>query len=205
MSCSAAADSGLAPPFSDLAAEYAELIRQEWGQADLMGLGCGGAIAQYIGLDHPDSVESLVLVMSGAKLRTAGRDIALRWLGLVQTGAWALLREELLRCAPDISQRLTGAGRRLQGVQGQPPEPVDAQDFVTVLSALLAHDTSLRLPSLLPRTLVVGGGRDLFCPEAAVRDLAGAIPRSTLVIHAPTAAARPSSSTWGCRTMCSPF
>src|SRR5918998_1747430 len=168
----------------DLADEYAALIRQEWGHADVMGLACGGAIAQHLALDHPESVESLILVMSGPKLGPAGRDLGLRWLGLAQTGAWALLREELLRAAldGDTSERLARAYRLLPG-EGRPPDPVDAQDFVTVLSSLLNQDTSLRLPGLSPRTLIVGSGQDPFYPEAALRDLAGAIPHSTLIIH----------------------
>jgi pimeloyl-ACP methyl ester carboxylesterase len=177
---------GLSPDTTlrDLADEYAALIRHEWGKADLMGLSSGGAIAQHIGLDHPESVHSLILVMSGAKLAAGGRDIGLRWLGLAQTGAWALLREELLRSAldGDTSERLARAYRLVPG-EGRPPDPVDAQDFVTILSSLLNQDTSLRLPGLSLRTLVVGSGQDLFYPETALRDLAGAIPRSTLIIH----------------------
>ena len=46
--------------------------RAGMGPGRLMGLSCGGAIAQHIGLDHPESVESLILVMSGAKLGTGG-------------------------------------------------------------------------------------------------------------------------------------
>jgi len=168
----------------DLADAYAALIRHEWGRADVMGLSCGGAVAQHIGLDHPESVKSLVLVMSGAKLGRGGRDLALRWLGLAQTSEWALLREELLRSAldQDTSDRVTRAYRLLPR-EGRPPDPVDAQDFVTVLSSLLTQDTSLRLPGLSTRTLIVGCGQDPFYSEAALRDLAVAIPRSTLVIH----------------------
>ena len=106
-----------------------------------------------------------------------GRDFGLRWLGLAHTGEWALLREELLRSAldGDISDRPTRVDRLVSG-EGRPPDPVDAQDFVTVLSSLLTQDTSLRLPGLSTRTLIVGSGQDLFYPDAALRDLADAIP-----------------------------
>jgi pimeloyl-ACP methyl ester carboxylesterase len=168
----------------DLAEEYAALIREEWGQVDLMGLSCGGAIAQHIGLDHPEAVGSLILVRSGAKLGTAGRDLGLRWLGLVQTGEWALLREELRRSALD-GETPQGPAKayRMSPEDGRPPDPVDTQDFITVLSSLLAQDTSLCLSGLSLPTLVIGDGQDQFYPEAALRDLAGAIPRSTLVLQ----------------------
>ena len=167
----------------DLADEYAELIRQEWGQADLMGFSSGGAIAQHVALDHPESVQSLILVISGAKLGSAGRDTCLRWLGLVQAGQWAQLREELFRSAfdGDLSGRLTKAYSRLPG-EARPPEPIDAQDFVTILTALVSEDTSLRLPSLATPTLIIGGGQDPFYPEGALREMAGAIPRATLLM-----------------------
>ena len=81
----------------------------------------------------------------------------------------------------DVSDRPLRVERLVSG-EGRPPDPVDAQDFVTVLSSLLTQNTSLRLPGLSPRTLVVGSGQDLFYPEAALRDLAEAIPRSTLIL-----------------------
>ena len=101
----------------DLADEYAEVIRQEWGQADLMGFSRGGAIAQHVALDHPESVQSLSHVISGAKLESVGRDSCIRWLGLVQAGRWAQLRGELVRSAidGDVSGRLTEAYSRLPG------------------------------------------------------------------------------------------
>ena len=168
----------------DLADEYAELIRREWGQADLMGFFSGGAIAQHVALDHPESVQSLILLISGAKLGLTGRDTCLRWLGLVQAGQWAQLREELLRsaCDGDVSGRRTEASSRPPG-EARPADPVDAQDFVTVLTALLSEDTSLRLPFLSTPTLIIGGDRDSFYPAGALREMAGAIPQATLLIR----------------------
>jgi pimeloyl-ACP methyl ester carboxylesterase len=49
-----------------------------------MGLSTGGLIAQHIALDHPELVEGLVLVVSGAYLSRRGRDICLRWCELAQ-------------------------------------------------------------------------------------------------------------------------
>jgi len=168
----------------DLADEYAELIRQEWGRADLMGLSSGGAIAQHVALDHPESVASLILVASGAKLGSAGRDTCRRWLGLAQAGQWARLREELFRSAfdGDVSERLTKVYTMLPGVS-RPPDPVDARDFVTILTDLASQDTSLRLRYLSTRTLIIGGGQDPFYPDEALREIAGAIPRATLLMR----------------------
>lgn len=177
---------GLRPDttLQDLANEFAALIRDEWGQADVLGHSCGGVIAQHIGLNHPEAVGSLILAQSGARLGTAGRDLGLRWLGLAQTGEWSLLREELLRSGLDGDPSLRVArAYRVPAEEGRAPDPVDTRDFVTILSSLLTEDTSSRLPGLSMRTLVIGSGQDQLYPESALRDLAGAIPQSTLVIH----------------------
>ena len=47
----------------------------------------------------------------------------------------------------------------------------------------MSEDTSLRLPYLSTRTLIIGGGQDPFYPEAALREMAGAIPRATLLMR----------------------
>ena len=166
----------------DLAEEYAELIAQQWGRADLMGFSCGGSIAQCLALDHPESLDSLILAISGAKLGFGGRDICLRWLRLARAAQWSRLRDELLHAALDVdtSGQLAGAHTSLAG-QAWRPDPIDAQDFLTVLSSLLEQDTSRRLPGLSVRTLIVVDGHDLLYPEAALREMASAIPRSTLV------------------------
>jgi pimeloyl-ACP methyl ester carboxylesterase len=80
-----------------------------------MGLSTGGLIAQHIALDHPELVEGLVLVVSGAYLSRRGRDICLRWCELAQRHQWWQLRGELATAAVD------GAGaQRARGSMCQP-------------------------------------------------------------------------------------
>jgi pimeloyl-ACP methyl ester carboxylesterase len=78
-----------------IAAEYAELLSQELGQVRLMGLSTGRVIAQHIALDHPELVQRLVLVVSGARLSARGRDICRRWLELAHYEQWRRLRGEM--------------------------------------------------------------------------------------------------------------
>jgi len=55
-----------------------------------------------------------------------------------------------------------------------PADPIDAQDFVTILTALVSEDTSLRLLYLSTPTLIIGGqGR--FYPAGALREMADAV------------------------------
>ena len=60
---------------ADLAAQYGQLLRSEFGRADVVGLSTRGLIAQELALGDPDAVDRLALVVSGARIakRHAGR------------------------------------------------------------------------------------------------------------------------------------
>jgi pimeloyl-ACP methyl ester carboxylesterase len=167
----------------ELAAGYADLIRREWGRADVMGLSTGGAIAQHLALDHPDVVDRLALVVTGARLSATGREICARWLQLARDDRWQVVRAELAESAVDgaTARRLARASTAMTG--RRPPAAVDARDFMTTVAAVLDHDVLARLAGLSAPVLLVGGSRDPFFPETSLRETAGAIPGATLKIY----------------------
>ncbi len=165
-----------------ISADYARLLSQEVGRLRLMGLSTGGLIAQHVALDHPDLVERLVLVVSGAYLSPRGRDICLRWRELAQHEHWRRLRGEMATAAVDGAgaQRLA---RAFGSLVGGPPTPADAADFVATVDADLAHDTTSKLSNLKMRAIVIGGADDPFFPEPVLRETAEAIPRAELRVY----------------------
>src|SRR5215203_2225929 len=57
----------------DMAADYTRVLEGELGPSRVMGFSTGGAIAQYVALDHPELVGNLILIVSASRLSEEGR------------------------------------------------------------------------------------------------------------------------------------
>jgi len=166
---------------ADIADLYASVLGEQPGPVDVMGLSTGGLIAQHLALRHPELVRRLVLVVSGARMAEAGRQICQTWLVQVEQQDWRALRGGLLASAVDgrSAQRLA----KLLGGSSRPPDPRDVADFVATVRADLRHDTSAALPGMAVPTLVLGGRDDPFFPEPVLRATA-ALAGATAAVHA---------------------
>jgi pimeloyl-ACP methyl ester carboxylesterase len=167
---------------ADLAEIYASVIRDEFGPVDVMALSTGGLIAQHLALRHPELVRRLVLVVSGARIASAGRQLCRTWSALCRAEDWRSLRGELAAAVVDgsIATRLA----RLLGRSGRDPDPRDVADFAATVAAVLRHDTTGALPGMTVPTLVLGGRDDPFFPEPVLRATAAEIPGARLEVHA---------------------
>jgi pimeloyl-ACP methyl ester carboxylesterase len=168
----------------DLAAEYAPILHDELGgRARLLGLSTGGLIAQHVALDNPEVVERVALVVAGAHLAPAGRQICERWQELADTGQWRRLHGDLAAEAVDGPVARLIARGALE-LTGRAPTAQEAADFATVVAAVLAHDTRGALAALAVPALVLGGADDPFFPEAVLRATAAAAPDARLGLFA---------------------
>src|ERR671917_1649944 len=104
---------GMPPGYTtqDMAADYASVLEQELGPSHLMGFSTGGDVAQYVAIDHPASVRSLVLVVSACRLSEEGRGICERWQTLAREGRWRELRADMASVAvsSETNKRLARA------------------------------------------------------------------------------------------------
>jgi pimeloyl-ACP methyl ester carboxylesterase len=167
-----------------IAADYVPMLT-ELGRVGLMGLSTGGSFAQYIAIDHPELVERLILVVSGAYLSPRGREICLRWRQLAENQQWRRLRGEMAAAAVDGAgaQRMA---RVFGSLTGKAPTSTDAADFIASVDADLAYNTMTELPQLDLPAMVIGGTDDPFFPESVLRETANAIPRAELRIYPET-------------------
>lgn len=145
-------------------------------RADVYGASMGGRIAQWMAIEHPESVDHLVLACTSpggalgversrdVRRRLADRDPRVRretLLDLFYTPAWRDSgRRSLLLGDPTMSARaLTGH-----------------------LRASDAHDASARLHEIGAPTLVLHGDADLMAPVANAHSLHGEISGSELAL-----------------------
>lgn len=168
----------------DMAQDYARAIEGELGPSHLMGFSTGGAIAQYVVLDHPEAVRSLILIVSTSRLSEEGRETCERWRALTREGRWQELRADMASATVtgERNKRLARAFMRVVGrlVLRAPSDP---SDFLTTLEADLNHDTTERLNEISAPTLIIGGSEDPFFSETLLRETAEKIPDATLRVY----------------------
>jgi pimeloyl-ACP methyl ester carboxylesterase len=157
-------------------AGYAEIIIQlldalDLRSATLVGHSMGGAISQYLALEHPQRVDRLVLAGSGARLRVLPNLLE----GLLQDFpatvemmlGWAYAKDT----APDLVQ--LGREEWLENV----PQVVYG-DF----SACDEFDVMNRLGEIRCPTLVLCGEDDQLTPPKYAHYLRDGIPGATLTV-----------------------
>jgi len=177
---------GMPPHYTtqDMAADYARIVKEELGPSHVMGFSTGGSIAQYVALDHPETVQRLVLVVSASRLSAEGRETCERWRNLTRWRRWRELRADMasVNVTSEANKRLARAFMALFGrfVLGTPSDP---SDFLTTLEADLGHDTTDRLHEISAPTLIIGGSEDPFFSEALLRETAGKIPDAELRVY----------------------
>jgi pimeloyl-ACP methyl ester carboxylesterase len=177
---------GMPPGYStrDMAQDYARVIEGELGTSHLMGFSTGGSIAQYVALDHPGALQSLVLVVSACRLSEEGRMICQRWQALAREGRWRELWADMasVTVSGETNKHLARAFVRVFG-RLVFKVPSDRQDFLITLGADLNHDTTGRLGDISTPSLIIGGSEDPFFSEGLLRETAEKMPRCTLRVY----------------------
>src|SRR5215217_892169 len=168
----------------DMADVYARVVQSELGPSHVMRFSTGGAIAQYVAIDHSEAVRSLTHIVSASRLSEEGRETCERWRALTREGSWQELRADMasVNATSKTNKRLARAfmavfGRFVLRV------PSDPSDFLTTLEADLDHDTTDRLPEISALTLIIGGSDDPFFLEALLSETAGKIPGAELRVY----------------------
>jgi pimeloyl-ACP methyl ester carboxylesterase len=167
-----------------MAADYVRVIESELGPSRLMGFSTGGSIAQYVALERPEAVRSLILIVSASRLSEEGRETCERWQVLTREERWQELRADMasVTVSGEKNKRLARAFMKVFG-RFVLRVPSDPQDFLTTLEADLNHDTTGRLGEISAPTLIIGGSDDPFFSESLLRETAEKIPDATLRVY----------------------
>jgi len=173
-------------PYSiDEMAEDACALLQSLGiaKAHVLGFSMGGAVAQELALNHPATVDKLILLSTMPRLDGYGRSLV---RNLIDARRSSMSREQNVRLMGTLvySPALLDDPARLEGaIQNSLRNPYPQQDhaFIRQATAILGFDAHDRLKGLKQETLVVTGSDDVLVPPRNAKELASLIPNAKLV------------------------
>ena len=170
-----------------LASDIASLIEHlELGAVHVVGSSTGGAIAQYMALNHPDTVRTLTISSSFAhfdeyiqrefKVR---RKIAAEWTdraAVYDATALFLFSPRFVR---DNPRRIS---EWINRVISKPVKPEDHEITLKRIDMVAAHDAFSRLGDIDKPTLVLCGRQNACTPLPLSEEIAQNIPGAKLVV-----------------------
>lgn len=169
-----------------LAADMASLVEHlAVGPTHVVGASTGGAIGQYLALDHPHTVRTLTMVASFARFDAfVRREFEVRRKMAADWDRHALLSGYALflfspKYTREHQQRVTAW---IDRAVAQPTGPQDREIALKRIDMIAAHDALSRLGDIGQPTLVVCGDQDFCTPAPLSEEITRAIPGSELVI-----------------------
>lgn len=182
-------DYDMAPPagygLDMIVRDFAQIMRTEIGAASVMGISFGGFVATRFAADHPDLVNSLILLVSAHRMSPEGRHRIARQIDFVRHGDfYAMLMESAAIFRRPWFNLLLKLRIRLE--RKRLHQKMAGRDtIIRSLGIILGEDFARNhewLARISTRTLVIGGTRDQFFDRAAYDETAGMIPQARLAL-----------------------
>ncbi len=169
-----------------LAQDMAALVEHlDLGPMHVLGASTGGAIAQYMALDHPHTVRSLTLSSTFARFDAytrrefqVRRKMAEHWSRPEFFAGYSLFlfSPRFTSEHPEIVQAWIDRG------SAHPEQPGDREIGLKRIDMIAAHDTFARLGEIRQPTLVVCGTHNFCTPLPLSEELATSIPGARLAV-----------------------
>ncbi|KXT82291.1 alpha/beta fold hydrolase [Streptococcus oralis] len=146
----------------------------------VMGISQGGMIAQWVAVDFPEKVESLILAVTTAKLSELGMERIRRWLSLSQIGTYKELMVDI--ASHSYTTKSFGKFKYLYRIMGIFGRIKDKQRIAIQAVSCLKHDSLTILEKINCSTLIIGAEKDDVLGVEASLELHQHIKDSQLTI-----------------------
>ena len=127
-------------------------------RACVMGISQGGMIAQYLAIDHPETVERLVLAVSAPEANPTLCACVEKWMGLAREGDFKRLLISVSEnsYSPEKLQKM----RRLYPLIPLLGKPKSFDRYFVNANAILHFDASDEVSRITCPTFIIGGAED---------------------------------------------
>jgi pimeloyl-ACP methyl ester carboxylesterase len=153
------------------------------GRAHVLGAFLGGLVAQELAIEHPERVQSLVLVGTFAHADAKRRMLLELWKTLAeyQLPPEVRIKARLLWTLHDLTVEEEDLIEGALDFYRRDHAPLPESVFIRQADACLRHDARDRLQRISAPTLVLYGEEDQLTPPSLHRELAALIPDTRLV------------------------
>jgi aminoacrylate hydrolase len=169
-----------------LAADMASLVEHlSMGPTHVVGSSTGGAIAQYMALNHPHTVRSLTIASSFARFDAftrrefeVRRKMAADWdrRTLFSGSSLFLFSPRYTREHPDR------VAAWIERATAHPTQPNDHEIALKRIDMIAAHDALLRLAEIRQPSLVLCGDHNFCTPLPLSEEIARVVPGAEFVV-----------------------
>jgi aminoacrylate hydrolase len=167
------------------AADMASLISHlGLGPVHVIGTSTGGAIGQLMALDHADTVRSVTMASSFAKMDAyLHRQFVLRRKLMAESDAQTIYScYALFLFAPHYASRNPEA--ITTWIDRAASQPLEREIALSRIDMIMDHDATARLGAIRQPVLCLGGNHDLCTPFYLSEEIARAIPGAQLAVMA---------------------
>jgi aminoacrylate hydrolase len=169
-----------------LAADMASLLQHlALGPVHVVGSSTGGAIAQYMALNHPGSVRSLTISSSFARFDAfTRREFEVRRKMAAEWDRHALYSGySLFLFSPRFTREHSGSVTAwIERAVEHPAGPTDREITLKRIDMIANHDTLARLGEIQQPALVLCGSHNFCTPLPLSEEIARAVPGAELAI-----------------------
>jgi len=166
----------------DMADDQARAMKiLEIDQAYLLGVSQGGMIAQYIAIDHPETVKKLILAVTAPNANAVVRDAITGWIDMV-------MRKDHTALMVDTAEKMYSEAylrknRRFFPLIARFTRPRDYDRFLKNANAILRFDAREELSKIICPTLILAGSDDHTVGNDAAQELHNGIAGSQLHVY----------------------
>ena len=166
----------------DMAADQAAALNTLGiGRACVMGVSEGGMIAQFMAIDHPETVEKLVLAVTAPRCSPMIEANVTRWAGMAKNGEHRKLMIDTSENS--YSEARLKKMRKLYPLIGLLGKPKTYERFFRNADAILRFDAQNELDKIQCPTLILAGKQDKTVGGEASYVLHERIQNSTLFVY----------------------